>query len=61
MNLGGRDVPKNGFWPFFLTPRSIRVHFNHRAIQTHRLDLDMHELSMLQLFKILSSTQLLDQ
>ena len=27
------------------------MHFDHGAVQTHRLDLDTHDLSMLQLFK----------
>jgi hypothetical protein len=27
------------------------VHFDHGAVQTHRLDLDTHDLSMLQVFK----------
>jgi len=27
------------------------MHFDHRAVQTHRFDPDPHDLSMLQLFK----------
>ncbi len=35
--------------PFFLSPRSIRVHLDRGTVQSHRFDLDADDLSMLQL------------
>src|SRR5262249_46137687 len=37
--------------PFFKRPSAIGVYLDHCTVQAHRLDLDTHDLSMLQFFK----------